>query len=452
MFRFEHESFLYLLLIVPILVLAYIISFKYRQRKLNQYGDKPLIQLLMPNRSTKMQHIKWSILMIVLSLFIIALANPQVGSKLEKGKRKGVDIMVCLDVSNSMLAQDYQPDRLGAAKMSLTRFIDQLKGDRIGLVIFAGKAFIQLPITSDYAAAKMFINYVNPSMINTQGTDISAALDLATAALIPQNEKNDGKISKLNQLNSKVIIMVSDGEDHFEEAVDITQKINKMGITVHTIGIGSTKGEPIPTTDRYGNITYKKDNEGNTVITRLNEQILQDIAYAGAGLYVHASNASIGFETIADEIDKMYKSDLNEVTFSKYESRYQVPLLLGILFLVIYLLLFDVKSTWTSFFKKLQTSFLIKNKTAMLLLLLLPLGTIQAQTIDEIAALRQGNRDYEQAEKIRKEGMELLNKGGEVNERLGKEKLKSGTTLSKSGSQLPQINANYPNIPKVYII
>jgi Ca-activated chloride channel family protein len=307
-------------------------------------GDETLLDRLMPLRSFPMQTVKFSLLMTALACFIFALANPQIGSTLEKGTRKGVDIMIAMDISNSMLAEDIQPNRLEASKMTLARFIDQLKGDRIGLVVFAGKSFVQLPITSDYAAAKMFVNYVHPKLIDVQGTDIAAAIDLAAVSMLPETKNGNADLSKISQLNSKVILVVSDGEAHFPEAVEMATQTRKLGITVHSIGIGDVRGVPIP--DKKGGNSFKKDLEGNTVITRLNEEVLKDIAATGGGTYVHASNTNMGFETIMEKINNMNKVDLKEVTFSRYESKYQYPLILGLIFLILEIMWFSVKSNY----------------------------------------------------------------------------------------------------------
>ena len=352
MFRFENEIYLYGLLIIPFLVAGYIFIYFASKRKWRQFGDESLIHKLMPNHSFPMKTVKFSLLMAALVCFIFALANPQVGSTLEKGMRKGVDIMIALDISNSMLAEDIKPNRLEASKMALSRFIDQLKGDRIGLVVFAGKSFVQLPITSDYAAAKMFVNYVHPKLMNEQGTDIAAAIDLAAVSMLPETKSGNADLNKLAQLTSKVILVVSDGEDHFPEAVDVAAQVRKLGITIHTIGIGDLRGVPIP--DGRGGNSYKKDLEGNTVITRLNEDVLKEIAAVGGGVYVHASNANMGFETILDKINSMNKVDLKEITFSRYESKFQYPLLLGLFFLLLEVLWFSVKSRWKELLSKFQ--------------------------------------------------------------------------------------------------
>jgi Ca-activated chloride channel family protein len=344
-------------LIIPFFIAGYILLYYIAKKHWQQFGDEALMNRLMPMRSFSTQTVKFSLLMVALVCFIFALANPQVGSALEKGMRKGVDIMIAMDISNSMLAEDIQPNRLEASKIALSRFIDQLKGDRIGLVVFSGKSFVQLPITSDYAAAKMFVNYVNPKLISEQGTDIAAAMDMAAVSMLPELKDGNADLNKISQLNSKVILVVSDGEDHFPEAVEVAKQVRKLGITIHTIGIGDLRGAPIPD-KRTG--SFKKDLEGNTVITRLNEDVLKDIAAVGGGIYVHASNANMGFETILDKINNMNKVDLQEITFSRYESKFQYPLALGLFFLLVETLWFSVKPRWREQIVRLQRLLRVK--------------------------------------------------------------------------------------------
>lgn len=434
MFRFEYEYVLYALIIIPILVGIYIYLQYNRKKKMEAYGAGELTRRLSAEDAPAMHHIKFSIFLLGLTCLIFALANPQVGSSLEKGTRKGVDIMICMDISNSMLAEDIQPNRLEASKMALSRFIDKLQGDRIGLVVFAGKAFVQLPITSDYAAAKMFINIVKPSLIGEQGTDIAAALDLATVSMLPEEGKTQQK--QLSDLTSKVILVVSDGEDHFPESIEMAQEVHKLGITIHTIGIGNTLGEPIPMRDKYGNPTYKKDRDGNTVMTRLNEEVLQDIARAGGGTYVHASNANMGFETIMNKINAMNKTDIQEVTFTRYDSKFQIPLILSLLFFMIEILLFTTPSKIKQLLSKMQQQF--KGKTALLcIVLLMIVPAMQAQTKAELSAIRKGNEQFKTAEQFRKDAMELMAKGGEVNKRNADEKMK------KASENYQQAEINY---------
>ena len=435
MFRFENEQLLYGLLIIPFIILIYILLNIHTRKRFAQYADEALLAKLMQGRSSTMKHIKFSLIMLALACFILALANPQVGSSLEKGMRKGVDIMVCMDVSKSMLAEDIKPNRLEASKMAMSRFVDKLQGDRIGLVLFAGKSFVQLPITSDYAAARMFLNNANPDLINQQGTDIAAALDLAVVSMLPE-DLDDKDISKINGLTSKVIIVVSDGEDHFAEATALAKQIHEMGMTIHTIGIGSTRGEPIPIKGRNGVIEYQKDREGNTVMTRLNEVELQNIATAGGGVYVQANNANMGFETILDEINKMMKTDIQEITFARYESRYQIPLVLGLFFLLIEAFLFAVKPRWVKWFVEKKNGLTMKT---ILLLIAISLGAVglQAQTKEELHAIRQGNAKYKAAEQLRKEAMVLQAQKGNLN-------LMNATAKMKEAEQkYQQAEVNY---------
>jgi len=434
MFRFEYEYVLYALIIIPVLIGLYSYLQYHRRKKMESFGDSELTRRLSAEDVPAMHHLKFSLFLLGLICLIFALANPQVGSSLEKGTRKGVDIMICMDISNSMLAEDIQPNRLEASKMALSRFIDKLQGDRIGLVVFAGKAFVQLPITSDYAAAKMFINIVKPSLISEQGTNIADALDLATVSMLPEEGKIQQK--QLSDLTSKVILVVSDGEDHNDESIEMAQEVHKLGITIHTIGIGNTLGEPIPLRDKYGNPTFKKDRDGNTVMTRLNEEVLQDIAHAGGGTYVHASNANMGFETILNKINAMNKTDIQEVTFTRYDSKFQIPLILSLLFFLIEALLFTTPSKLKQLLQKMQSQ--VKGKTALLVLaLMVAIPAAQAQTKAELSAIRKGNEQFKTAEQFRKDAMDLMAKGGEVNKRNADEKMK------KASEQYQQAEINY---------
>jgi Ca-activated chloride channel family protein len=422
MFRFEHPYFLYALSAIPILVIGYILLHYKTKKKLAAYSDPNLLHKMMPARSNGMRIAKFTLTLLSLTALIFTIANPQAGTSIEKGKRKGVDIMVCLDVSNSMMAEDIKPDRLTAAKLALSRFIDNLKGDRIGLVAFAGKAFVQLPITGDYAAAKMFIDRIETNIINEQGTDISNALDLAAVAMLPENNGENKDIDKINLLTSKVIIMASDGEDQFQDAIDMAEKVHQMDITIHTIGIGSANGTFIPERDRNGNISYKKDAEGNTVTTHLNEEILRNIASAGAGIYVHANNANVGFDAILDKINAMNKSDLNDVTFTRYESKFQYPLALALLFIFIETLLFGAQQRWRILLKNLTRSWTMKS-TALFIISILIITKLQAQTDQELLHIRNGIPLYEQAETTRKKATNLLNKGSEIDKRNGNKEM-----------------------------
>jgi Ca-activated chloride channel family protein len=382
---------------------------RYRQQKIwRTYGETPLLKLLTPDSSLKMQNLKFILVCLIWICLVTALANPQLGAGVEKGKRKGIDIMLCVDVSNSMLAQDYTPNRLEAAKRAMSLFVDELKGDRTGIVVFAGNAFVQLPITSDYAAAKMFISNISTRMISTQGTDIATAIDKAAASMLPQK---DVAVLPNQPLTQKVIVVISDGEDHFTEAVDMASAAAKKGIRVYTIGVGNSLGEPIPLRASGGN-DYQKDKEGNTVITRLNEQILQEIAQAGNGSYIHANNAHIGFDILRKDLDKLEKAEIEDVVFSRYESRYYIPLWAAFVLLITEILLYNKKMFRFNGFAWL------KGKQLAVFFVLAGAGlwqTTSAQTTEEIKALREGNRQYKAASDLEKEAAQLKEKNRESN-------------------------------------
>ena len=431
MFKFEHPAYLYLLLLIPLFVAGYIL-YQYRLRmKIKKFCDEELYKRLTPNHSSAMQHTKFSLLMATLAFLILALANPQTGSSLEKGKVQGVDIMLCMDISNSMLAEDISPNRLEASKMAINHFIDKLKGDRVGLIAFAGKPFVQLPITSDYAVAKMFVNQLNTNLIEAQGTDLTAALGLAMNAIMPTKKDLNADEQVTDEVKSKVILLISDGEDHFPEAVEMAQEIAEYGVTIHTIGIGSTQGVTIP----MGKNAFKKDREGNTVVTRLNETILRDIAAAGGGNYVHATNATLGLEEIYKSINKMEKSEIQEITFTKYESKYIYPLALALICLLIETILFATKPKWknrvTRFIELLQPK---GTKIILLLIIFLP-ALAHAQTADEITAMRRGDDYFQKAEKVYLESRKMAERTGDSNNIAVVDKQKEACKLYHSAYQ-----------------
>lgn len=397
MFRFENESYLYWLLIVLAFTILYVVLQISDKKRLEKYCDKELLNKLSPERSGAMRHVKFAVLMLALACFIFAAANPQTAGQVEKTKRRGVDVMFCLDVSNSMLATDVQPSRLSACKMAMNQFINKLEGDRVGVVVFAGTAYTQLPITTDYAAAKMFIGQISPDLIPTQGTDLSAALETAAYALIPpkDDEHNELKKSDDPQVSSKVIVLVSDGEDHFPESAATAKELHELGIVIHTIGIGSTKGATIP----VGN-GVKRDANGNTVITRLNEQALKEVADAGGGTYVHAQNTNAGFETISSAIDKMEKSDIEDVNVSRYNSWYQYPLTVGIILLMIEGFLFATKPRWQKWLNRTRTKF---RAASLLLCLIFCLTACGNKTRPSI--LNEANAEFHKGDSLMQRGI-----------------------------------------------
>ena len=277
MFRFAHPIYLYLLAVLPVMIGGYVYTLIDRRRAVRRFGDPKLVAELMPEVSRKREHLKFWLFFAAVAVMIFVIAGPQFGSKLETVKKRGVEIMVCLDVSNSMMAEDIQPNRLEKAKQMLSRMTESFTNDKVGLIVFAGDAFTQLPITSDYISAKMFLSSISPSMVSTQGTAIGAAINLALRSFTPNDQAG------------KTILLITDGENHEDDAVKAAKAAADRGITVNIVGIGQPEGAPIPV---GGSSNYMKDNDGNVVITRLNEQMCQEIAAAGKGIYVRADNTN----------------------------------------------------------------------------------------------------------------------------------------------------------------
>jgi len=308
MFRFAHPEFLYLLFALPVLIVIFLYAVITRKKAIKKYGNPDLLSQLMPEVSTRRQHWKFWILFVAISVLIFVIAGPQFGSKLETVKRQGVEIMVCLDVSNSMLAEDVNPSRLDRAKMMLSRMTDNFTDDKVGLIVFAGDAFTQLPITSDYVSAKMFLSSINPSMVSSQGTAIGTAINLALRSFTP------------NEASSKTILIITDGENHEDDAVKAAMTAAERNIKVNVVGIGTPQGAPIPI---GGSNTFLKDKDGNVVVTQLNEQMCQEIAAAGKGIYVRADNTNTALRTLQNEIDKMDKTELDSKIYSEFDEQFQ---------------------------------------------------------------------------------------------------------------------------------
>lgn len=333
MFRFEHTIFLNLLLLLPVMLVLYLLYLRWKSGVAKAFGDREVIAQLMPDLSQFRSHLKFTLILITMGGVLLALANPQVGSKIEKAQRKGVDLVVALDVSNSMLAQDIQPSRIERARQSIARLIDELENDRIGLIVFAGKAYTQLPITTDYSAAKMMLNTVRPDMVPIQGTAIGQAIDMAMASF-------------KDETTGKAIIIITDGENHDEDALEKAADAADAGIKVYTIGMGLSEGAPIPIYKDGEIVGFKKDQSGSTVITRLDETMLTKIAEAGNGIYVRASNTQAGLRKVFDEISKMEKTTFDTMNFSDYEDRFQYFIGLALLAMVINFLLNERRSIW----------------------------------------------------------------------------------------------------------
>ena len=341
MFRFAHTYYFYLLLLIPVFIAVFVLFLVWRKKALNRFGTRIVIQKLMPEYSNGKLVLKFILVLFSYTFLVIAIAGPQTGSRLEEVKRKGIDLMIALDVSNSMLAEDIKPDRLERAKQAISRLIDKLEGDRIGIVVFAGKAYMQLPITSDYGAAKMFLSTINTDIITIQGTVIADAIEMASSSF-GESKRN------------KAIAIITDGEDHEGNPLEQAEAAAKKGIRIYTIGMGSPDGAPIPIYSGSIRTGYKKDREGTTIISRLDETLLQRIASVGNGIYVRANNSETGLQKIFEEINKMEKSEIENRQFSDYENRFQYFLALCLIFLVLELVVFDKKNQWFSKFRPFE--------------------------------------------------------------------------------------------------
>jgi Ca-activated chloride channel family protein len=337
MLRYEHIEYLNFLFGIPVLILGIIFYNRWKKKSLALFGDSRLLKDLMHSYSKGRIQIKNVFTILIFALLIIGIANPQIGTKMEEVKREGVDLMIAIDLSNSMLAEDIKPNRLEKSKLAISRLIDKLEGDRIGLIVFAGEAYLQLPITTDYSAAKLFLSTVNTDIVPTQGTEIAKAINLSVQSFDMENVQN------------KAIIIITDGESHDEKAIESAQQAQELEIFVHTLGMGLSRGGPIPIYNKYGNqIGYRKDREGNTVVSKLNENLLQEIASAGSGIYVRANNSKAGLSTLFAEINKMEKKEIGTMVFTDYKDRFQLFIGLALLLLIIDLMLLGRKNKWSN--------------------------------------------------------------------------------------------------------
>ncbi len=322
MMYFASPQYLWLLLLVPLFPVIYGILRSLRRRRIRKFGDETLVRQLMPSWSRSKGWVRIVLYSLAFFCFVLGIARPQMGAKLKEHETKGAEIMICLDVSNSMLAEDYSPCRLDRAKLAISRVVDKLQGDRIGLIIFAGTSFVQLPITTDYISAKMFLGNINTESVPVQGTAIGDAILTAAKSFSAQSEK------------SRAIIVITDGENHEDDAMDAARQAAELGIKVYTIGVGSVQGQPIPV-----NGELLKDSEGNIVVTRLDEGTLRKIATAGNGAYVHAGNEEFGLGPIVDDIKKMEEEKYNSIVFEEYEEQFMYFLGAALLLFVIEMLI-----------------------------------------------------------------------------------------------------------------
>jgi Ca-activated chloride channel family protein len=332
MFRFENSLFLYGLVLIPLMVLIFLLALQWRKKAINKMAEAGLQNIVLPQLSKAKLKWRFTFWCFAMMLLIIAIANPQFGTKLEEVKREGIDIMIALDVSNSMKAQDLQPNRLENAKQSIGRLINNLNDDRIGIIVFAGQSYVQLPITTDYSSAKLFLENISCDMIATQGTAIGSAIDLAVESFDPKSQA------------AKAIIVITDGENHEDDAVKSAEMASEKGITVHTIGMGSESGVPLPLISNGNTVGYRKDNEGNTVVSKLNTVLLKQIAGAGKGIFVQAGRSQSALAVVKDELNKMDKKEYASKRYTDYEGRFQFFLAAAIFLLISESLLSERKS------------------------------------------------------------------------------------------------------------
>jgi Ca-activated chloride channel family protein len=332
MFQFANPKYLYLLALLPVLFIVFLLLWQQRKKALKAFGDASLVAGLTPEASVVRPWLKFIIIEFALTFLIIALAGPQFGTKLKEVKREGIEMVIALDVSNSMLAEDIKPSRLEKAKRAISKLVDRLENDKVALIVFAGDAYVQLPMTTDYSAAKMFLNTVSPKIVPRQGTAIGAAIELGMKSFTPGEEKN------------KAIVIITDGENHEGNAIDLASSANEAGVVIHTIGMGLAKGGPIPAYNKYGQKDYRTDNQGNVVISKLNDEMLKKIAVAGGGTYIRANNTKAGLNALFDEMNKLEKVEMDAKVYADYEEQYQYFLGFALLFLMIELILLSKRN------------------------------------------------------------------------------------------------------------
>lgn len=328
MFRFEDPIYLWALLVIPVLLLIRLAGWRRRRSKLRKFGDPELVRQLMPNVSKFRPTVKFWLLLVAWALLVVMVARPQVGAEVQRDKRNGIEAIICLDISNSMLAQDVAPSRLDKSKLLVESLVDRFTNDKIGLIVFAGDAYVQLPITSDYVSAKMFLQNIDPSLIQTQGTDIAQAINLGLHSFTQAD-----KIGR-------AIIVITDGEDHEGGAVEAAAEARKKGVNVFILGVGDTKGAPIPT----GDGGYMKDRSGQTVMTALNEQMCREVTQAGSGKYIHVDNTGDAQTELNNDLARLQRGDSEAVIYNAYDEQFQAFGILVILLLVVEACILEAKN------------------------------------------------------------------------------------------------------------
>ena len=402
MFRFEDPIYLYFLAVIPIIVIIRLLMVHQQKRRLRRFGDIGLVRQLMPDVSRFRPAVKFYLLLTALALLIVLVARPQFGTKISHEKRTGIETIIAMDVSNSMLAEDVAPCRLDRSKMMVENLVDHFTNDKIGLIVFAGDAFIQLPITSDYVSAKMFLSSISPSMIATQGTNIAAAINMSVNSFTQQ--KGVGK----------AIIVITDGEDHEGHAIEAAKEAKDKGMRVYVLGVGSPNGAPIP----IGDGEYLKDNTGQTVMTGLNEQMCHELAQAGGGAYIHVDNNSNAQQQLDTELDKLAKKEIESTIYSDYDEQFQAVGILVLLLLILEVCILEVKNPVLRRISLFKRSL----KPAVVILLLMMCVAAQAQTDRQL--VRQGNKQYRlgnsaDAEVLYRKSVEKNPRNAQANYNLG---------------------------------
>ena len=329
MFRFEEPTYLYLLLLLPLLAALFLYSNYRRRRAIKKFGDPELMAQLMPDASKYRPDVKFWIVFVAIGLFAVLLARPQFGSRLETVKRQGIEVIIALDISNSMLAEDVQPSRLQKAKRLVSQLVNKMENDKVGMIVFAGDAFTQLPITSDYISAKMFLETIDPSLISKQGTALGAAINLSTRSFTPMEGVG------------RTVILITDGENHEDGALEAAKAAVEKGIQINVLGVGMPEGAPIPIP---GSNDYRRDREGNVVVTKLNEQMCQEIAQVGQGIYVRVDNSNAAQNAITKEINKLAKADVETQVYTEFNEQFQAIAWIILLLLLVEMLILERKN------------------------------------------------------------------------------------------------------------
>ena len=371
MFRFEDPIYLWLLVLIPALALIRFVSYRNQRKRLRKFGDPSLLKELMPDVSRFRPSVKFWLLLGALALLIVMLARPQLGTKISHEKRVGIETIIAIDISNSMRAEDVIPSRLERSKMMVENLVDHFTNDKIGLIVFAGDAFVQLPITSDYVSAKMFLSSIDPSMMATQGTDIARAIDMATHSFT--QEEGIGK----------AIIVITDGEDHEGGALQAAESAKDKDMRVYVLGVGSVNGAPIPIS---GTGDYMKDRTGNTVMSALNEEMCKQVAQAGGGAYIHVENNSAAQQQLDNELDKLAKKETSTAVYSEFDEQFQAVGIIVLLLLIIEICILDRRNPL------LKNLSLFGKKKVLTVVLVLIAMSVSAQTDRQY--IRQGNKQF----------------------------------------------------------